>query len=322
MDRGAWWAAVHGVVKSRTRLSDFTFTFHFHTLEKEMATHSSVLAWRIPGMGEPCGLSSMGSHRVGHDWSDLAAAVKGMIFLVVIYGCESWTIKKAESWRTDAFELWYWRTHLRVPWTARWSSQSILKQTSPEYSLEGLMLKLKLQYFGHLIWRTNSLQKSLKVGKIEGRWEWDHRGWDGWMASPTRWTWVWVSSRSLSWTGKTGVLPSMVSQRVVHDSMTEWNWTALNHYFCDLLPLLKLSCSSTYLSEFLVLCFGAPNISVPILTILSSNIFIISSIIHIWSTEGRSKAFNTCSSHISAVAIFYESLTFMYLHASSVSSMD
>ena len=75
-DEGAWWAAVHGVTKSRTRLSDFTFTSHFHALEKEMATHSSVLAWRIPGMGEPCGLTSMGSHRVGHDWSDLAAAGK------------------------------------------------------------------------------------------------------------------------------------------------------------------------------------------------------------------------------------------------------
>ena len=74
MARGAWWAAVHGVAKSRTRLSDFTFTFHFHALEKEMATHSSVLAWRIPGTGEPGGLPSMGSHRVGHDWSDLAVA--------------------------------------------------------------------------------------------------------------------------------------------------------------------------------------------------------------------------------------------------------
>ena len=82
MDGEAWWAAVHGVVKSRTRLSDFTFTFHFHSLEKEMATCSSVLAWRIPGMGEPGGLPSMGSHRVGHDWSDLAAA-SASIFLVV-----------------------------------------------------------------------------------------------------------------------------------------------------------------------------------------------------------------------------------------------
>ena len=87
--------------------------------------------------------------------------VKAIVFPVVMYGCESWTIKKAEHGRTDAFELWYWRRLLRVPWTARRSNQSILKEISPEYSLEGLMLKLKLQYFGHLIRRTNSLEKTL-----------------------------------------------------------------------------------------------------------------------------------------------------------------
>ena len=138
MDGGAWWATVHGVDKSWTRLSGFTFTFHFHALEKEMATHSSVLAWRIPGTGEPGGLQSMGSHRVGHKCSDLAAAgfkhlllgrnvmtnldsilksrditlttkvciVKALVFPVVMYGCESWTIKKVECRRIDAFELW------------------------------------------------------------------------------------------------------------------------------------------------------------------------------------------------------------------------
>ena len=95
--------------------------------------------------------------------------VKAMVFPVVIYGCESWTLKKAECWRIDAFELWCWRRLLRVPWTARWSNQSILKEISPEYSLEGLMLKLKLQYFGHLIQRTDSLEKTLILGKIEGR---------------------------------------------------------------------------------------------------------------------------------------------------------
>ena len=95
--------------------------------------------------------------------------VKVMVFPVVMYGCESWTIKKAESQRIDAFELWCWRRLLRVPWTARRSNQSILKEISLEYSLEGLMLKLKLQYFGHLMWRTDSFEKTLMLGRIEGR---------------------------------------------------------------------------------------------------------------------------------------------------------
>ena len=95
--------------------------------------------------------------------------VKAMVFLVVMYGCESWTIKKAEHQRIDTFELWCWKRLLRVPWTARRSNQSILKEISPEYSLEGLMLKRKLQYFGHLMRRTDSLEKTLMLGKIEGR---------------------------------------------------------------------------------------------------------------------------------------------------------
>ena len=95
--------------------------------------------------------------------------VKAMVFPVLMYGCESWIIKKAEHQRTDAFELWCWRRLLRVPWTARRSNQSILKEINPEYSLGGLMLKLKLQYFGHLIWRTDTLEKTLMLGKIEGR---------------------------------------------------------------------------------------------------------------------------------------------------------
>ena len=95
--------------------------------------------------------------------------VKAMVFPIVMYGCESWTIKKAESQRIDAFELWFWRRLLRVPWTARRSNQSILKEINPKYSLEGLMLKLKLQYFGHLMQRTDSLEKSLMLGKIESR---------------------------------------------------------------------------------------------------------------------------------------------------------
>ena len=100
--------------------------------------------------------------------------VKAMVFSVVMYGCEIWTIKKAEWWRIDAFELWCWRRLLRVPWTARRSNQSILKEISPGCSLEGLMLKLKIQYFGHLMWRTDSLEKTLMLGKIEGR---RRRGW-------------------------------------------------------------------------------------------------------------------------------------------------
>ena len=101
--------------------------------------------------------------------------VKAMVFLVVIYGCESWTAKKAEHWRTDAFKLWCWRRLLRVPWTARRSNQSILKEISPGYSLEGLMLKLKLQYFGHLMRRADSFEKTLMLGKIKIR---RRRGWE------------------------------------------------------------------------------------------------------------------------------------------------
>ena len=135
--------------------------------------------------------------------------VKVMVFPVVMNGCEIWTIKKAECQSIDAFELWCRRRLLRVPWTARRSNQSILKGINPEYSLEGLMLMLKLQYFGHLLWRTDSLEKKpwcwerLKAGG-----EGDDRGWDGWMALPTHWTWVWVNSRSWWWTGEPGVLQS------------------------------------------------------------------------------------------------------------------
>ena len=105
--------------------------------------------------------------------------VKATIFPVVVYGCESWTIKKAECWRSDTFELWNWRRLLRVPWTARRSNQSILKEISPEYSLEELMLKLKLQYFGHLMRRTDSYEKTLMLGKIEGgrRRRWQRMRW-------------------------------------------------------------------------------------------------------------------------------------------------
>ena len=121
--------------------------------------------------------------------------VKAMVFPVVMRGCESWAVKKTERRRIDAFELWHWRRLLRVPWTARRSNQSILKEISPEYSLEGLMLKLKLQYFAHLIWRTDSSEKILMLGKIEGG---RRRGWQRmrWLDGiPTQRTWIWVSSK-------------------------------------------------------------------------------------------------------------------------------
>ena len=147
---------------------------------------------------------------------------KAMMFPVVMYGCENWSIKKAECWRIDAFELWCWRRLLRVPWTARSSNQSILKEISPEYSLKGLMLKLELQYFGHLMQRTDSLEKTLVLGKTEGR---RRRGQlrTRWMASLTRWTWVWPNFRTWWRTGKPGVLQSMGSQRVRHYWVTELN---------------------------------------------------------------------------------------------------
>ena len=149
--------------------------------------------------------------------------VKAMVFPVVMYGCESWTVKKAECLGINAFELWCWRRLLRVPWTARRSNQCILKEISPRISLEGMMLKLKLQYFGHLMQRVDSLEKTLMLGGIGTGGEGDDRGWDGWMALPTRWTWVWVNSGSWWWTGRPGVLRFMGSQTVRHDWATELN---------------------------------------------------------------------------------------------------
>ena len=144
-----------------------------------MATHSSVLACRIPGTGEPAGLPSVGSHRVGHDWSDLAAAEENPADKCLCsqsYGsssshvwCENWTIKKTECLRISAFKLWCWRRLLRVPWTARRSNHSILKGINPEYSLEWPMLRLKLQYFGHLMERAYSLVKTMMFRKTEDR---------------------------------------------------------------------------------------------------------------------------------------------------------
>ena len=157
-------------------------------------------------------------------WPKKASLVKAMVFPVVIYGCESWTVKKAGHQRIDAFELWCWKRLLRVPWTARRSSQSILKEISSGISLEGLMLKLKLQYFGHLMWRVDSLEKSLMLGGIEGR---RRRGWHrmaGWHH--------WLDGRESEWTPGVGDgqggLAFCNSWGLKSSDTTEWlNWTEL-----------------------------------------------------------------------------------------------
>ena len=155
-----------------------------------------------------------------------------LVYLVFMYGCESWTLKKAECQRIDAFELWCWRKLSRVPWTARRSNQSILKEISPEYSLEGPMLKLKLQYFGHLMRRMTHLKRPWCWKRLKAGGEGDNRGWDGWIASPTRWTCVWVNSGSWWWTGRPGVLRFMGSQRIGQIWVIELNWTELNWNIC------------------------------------------------------------------------------------------
>ena len=146
---------------------------------------------------------------------------KATVFQVVMYWCENWTIKKAECHKFDAFELWCWRRLLRVPWTTRRFNQSIRKEISPKYSLEGLILRLKLQHFGHLMWRTDSMEKTLMLKKIEG---WRRRGWQRlrWLDHITD-----SMDRSLSKVqelGRPGVLKSMESKRVRHDWVTESNW--------------------------------------------------------------------------------------------------
>ena len=158
MEREAWRAVIHGVAKSRTRLSDWT-----NWADSIFKSRDITLPTKV-------------------------RLVKAMVFHAVMYGCESSTVKKAERQRIDTFELWCWRRLLRVPWTARRSNQSILKEISPEYSLEGLMRKLKLQYLGHLMWRTDSFWKDPDAGKDWRKGEGDNRGWDGRMASPTHWT--------------------------------------------------------------------------------------------------------------------------------------
>ena len=161
-----------------------------------------------------------------HYFANKVHLVKAVVFPMVMYRCESWTVKKAECQKIDAFELWCWRRLLRVPWTARRSNQSILKEMSPGCSLEGLMLKLKLQYFGHLMWRADLLENTLMLAGIGSR---RRRGWQR-----MRWLDGITDSMDMSlsswWTGKPGVLWFMGSQRVRHDWATELNWTELGQH--------------------------------------------------------------------------------------------
>ena len=151
--------------------------------------------------------------------------VMAMVFPVVMYGCESWTVKKAEHQRMDAFELWCWRRLLRVPWTARRSNKSILKEISPGCFLEGIMVKLKLQTLATSCEELTHCKRLWCWEGLEAGGEGDDRGWDGWMASLNQWTWVWVNSGSWWWRGRPGVGQFMGSQRVRHKWATELNWT-------------------------------------------------------------------------------------------------
>ena len=170
-----------------------------------------------------------------------------MVFPVVMYGCESWTVKKAECWRIDAFELWCWRRLLRVPWTARRSKQSILKEISPGCSLEGLMLKLKLQYFDHLMWRLDSLEKTLMLGGIGGR---RRRRWQDEMAG-------WhhrLDGHEFEWTlgvgDGQGGLACCDSWGCKESDTTELNWTIdriVNNFFCAV-TLYKQQCNKLFIS--------------------------------------------------------------------------
>ena len=147
--------------------------------------------------------------------------VKAMVLPVVMYGCESWTIRKAEHQRIDAFELWRWRRLLRVPWTARRSNQSTLKEISPEYSLEYWSWSWNVSTLATWCKELTHLKRPWCWKRLKAGGEGDDRGWDGWMASLTQWTWVWVNSESWWWTGKPGMLQSMGSQRVWHNWVTE-----------------------------------------------------------------------------------------------------
>ena len=201
--------------------------------------------------------------------------VKAMVFPVVMYGCENWTIKKAERRRIDAFELWCWRRLLKGPWAARRSNQSIIKRSDlsvhwKEWCWRGNSNTLATWYKELTQWKRPWCWERLKAGG-----EGDDRGWDGWMASPTQWTWVWAKSGSWWWTGRPGVLQSMGSQRVGHNWATELNWY-----------LTRATCSKT--EEGLCLNFSSN------LTLSSSNPFVLPICILFWLPGWLSGKQSTC----------------------------
>ena len=198
-----------------------------------MEAHQAPCPWDSPGKNTGVGCHCLLHNKPGqhikkqrHCFADKGLYSQSYGFSSSL-GWDSWTIKKSEPWRIDAFELWYWRRLLRV-------NRSILKEINAEYSLEGLMLKLKLQHFGHLMRRTDSLERPWCWERWKAGGEGDHRGWDGWMASLTWWTWVWVSSGSWWRTGKPGMLQFIGLQRVRHNWATELKalrkCTSLTHF--------------------------------------------------------------------------------------------
>ena len=173
--------------------------------------------------------------------------VKAMVFPAVMYGCESWTLKNAERRRIDAFELWCWRRLLRVPWTARSSNQSIQKEISPEYSLEGLMLKLKFQYFGHLMPRNDSFEKTLMLGKIEGRRRRGRQRMNVWMASLT-W-WIWICASSWSGDGQGSQCAALHGVTKSWTCLSNWTEMRLRIVVNKTLPYLSLKSPMTFLDN-------------------------------------------------------------------------